>query len=331
MKSLLLFIMFALSLTINSQSVISTIGSNGTFSIKDGTTTYFTLTQTSGEVNILKNLRVENTTGLTAGVIFKGTERFIHNYGSSNSFFGVNAGNFALTGTNNTGLGYNSLFTNTSGSENTATGYNTLYMNTTGSKNTASGNLALFNNNIGTNNAGFGYNSLYYNSSGTDNTAIGYLALFNNSTASQNTSIGSQSLYSNNTGTQNTALGVNAGFSVTTGTNLTIIGFNSSPSTGTATNQVTLGNSSVTVLRCNTSTITTLSDERDKKNITDITLGLDFITKYHPGSLTGIKESGMTIMYQMAAKCLNCLQRDSLRRSWTLSSHPKTQNGCSSC
>lgn len=36
------------------------------------------------------------------------------------------------------------------------------------------------------------------------------------------------------------------------------------------------------MLRCNVQTITSLSDARDKKNIQDLTLGLDFITKLKP-------------------------------------------------
>ena len=47
-------------------------------------------------------------------------------------------------------------------------------------------------------------------------------------------------------------------------------------------NQITLGNSSVTELRCGVSTITSFSDQRDKTNIENITVGLDFIDSLRP-------------------------------------------------
>jgi hypothetical protein len=51
-------------------------------------------------------------------------------------------------------------------------------------------------------------------------------------------------------------------------------------------NQITLGNSSITSLRCQVTTITALSDERDKKDIADIAYGVDFINKLRPVSFT---------------------------------------------
>ena len=54
------------------------------------------------------------------------------------------------------------------------------------------------------------------------------------------------------------------------------------PSSPTAIDQITLGNSFVSSLRCNVQTITSLSDARDKKNIKDLTLGLEFITRLKP-------------------------------------------------
>ncbi len=46
--------------------------------------------------------------------------------------------------------------------------------------------------------------------------------------------------------------------------------------------EITLGNQFVQTLRCNTTTITSLSDARDKKNIKDLSLGLDFLMKVKP-------------------------------------------------
>ena len=66
-------------------------------------------------------------------------------------------------------------------------------------------------------------------------------------------------------------------------------------------NEITLGNTSVTVLRANTTTITSLSDRRDKTDIADITEGLPFLKQLRPVVFTwntrdkakvGIKSAG---------------------------------------
>lgn len=232
----------------NAQNITNTLGAAGLFKIKDATNDYLTLSQTNGQVNILKTLRLENTTGSEVGVILKGLSRFIHNYGSGNTFVGLNSGNFLLTGNSNTALGNASLFSNTSGSNNTAIGVEALYLNETGESNTANGHWAL-----------------YSNTTGYGNTAIGRGAL-----------------YVNTLGNYNTAIGGGAGSTITTGSNLICIGFQSEPTIGSAIGQITLGNSSITTLRCNVTTITSLSDVRDKKNIKDLTLGIDFLMKIKP-------------------------------------------------
>jgi hypothetical protein len=111
---------------------------------------------------------------------------------------------------------------------------------------------------------------------------VGHNSLTTNTTGYYNTAVGHSSLFNNTTGFWNTALGWLAGSDITSGSNLTLIGYNSQPTTGSATNQVTLGNGFVSSLRCNVTTITSLSDVRDKKNISDLSLGLDFITKLKP-------------------------------------------------
>jgi hypothetical protein len=82
-------------------------------------------------------------------------------------------------------------------------------------------------------------------SPGNGNTAVGHEA-GRTSPGSNNTFIGYQT---NGTGTT---------------TNTTSIGYQANC---IADNQVTLGNGSVTTLRCGTSTITAISDRRDKANI----------------------------------------------------------------
>ncbi len=79
----------------------------------------------------------------TTGNIMKGSNRFIHNYGTNNTFIGVAAGNFTTSGSGfNSALGASALTANTTGTNNTALGYNALNGCTTGSNNIAIGSGA---------------------------------------------------------------------------------------------------------------------------------------------------------------------------------------------
>lgn len=79
----------------------------------------------------------------TAGAIMKGSNSFIHNTGTSNTFAGVSAGNFTTTGSGqNSALGKSALTANTTGANNTAVGFNSLSGCTTGSNNIAVGSGA---------------------------------------------------------------------------------------------------------------------------------------------------------------------------------------------
>jgi hypothetical protein len=102
-------------------------------------------------------------------------------------------------------------------------------------------------------------------------------------------------------GSNNTCLGYNTGSNIISGSNNTCIGNNANPSSDSVSNEITLGNNSVTTLRCQASTITSLSDIRDKKNIQPIPTGLEFIERLNPvkftwntrdGSKTDIEEFG---------------------------------------
>jgi hypothetical protein len=110
--------------------------------------------------------------------------------GNSNTFLGLNAGNFTMTGDSNTAIGYNALHSNASGSINTAIGFAALPANTSGGGNTAIGSEALLSNTSGIGNTAIGLTALTDNSAGNDNTAIGYLALEHVSTGSNNIGIG---------------------------------------------------------------------------------------------------------------------------------------------
>ena len=454
-RTLWFVLLLPVSLYSQSGNINNTLGTGGMFTIKDGSNTFFSLSQSNGYLSLNKCLTLPATTSSTVGVIFKGANRFIHDYAASgtsgyNTFVGVNSGNFTMSGTSiqasfntsvgnsslssvttgcyNSALGAYSLWTNTTGYYNSAfgyfslgsntggyvnsafglaslqsntTGYNnsafgnqslsnstgddnsafgnqslqqnttgndnsafgfnslskntasgssafgsqSLYSNTTGSGNSAFGHYSLYNNvstgnnsafgyfslyaNTGNNNSAFGYsslmnntaswnsafgyqslykntsgtsnsafgnNSLYANTTGAYNSAFGYSSLTNNTasnnsafgwyalymnTSSNNSAFGEGSLYSN-TGTNNSAFGYNAGYNITSGTNNTCIGYNAQPSSATVINEITLGNSSIQYLRCQVTTISGLSDARDKKNIKDLPLGLEFLMNVKP-------------------------------------------------
>jgi hypothetical protein len=133
---------------------------------------------------------------------------------------------------------------------------------------TAFGYRSLFSQSSGERNTPVGYQSLYTGTSFTDNSAIGYVAGLS-ITGNSNTALGS---YAANSGTIN----------LTSGSNNTLIGFASAPSASTVNNEITLGNSNISALRCAVTSITSLSDERDKSNIKDLSYGLDFIDSLQP-------------------------------------------------
>lgn len=299
MKTLFIALSFFISASVFGQNITNTLGANGLFTIKDATTNYFTLKQSTGQVNILKTLRLENTTNSTTGVIYSGPNRFMHNFGNENTFLGENSGNFTMTGNYNTGVGKLSLISNTIGSSNTGVGrwslaanttgnYNTgvgdfsLAINTTGNSNTGVGGLSLKSNSTGNYNTGIGIGSLEFNTTGNSNTGIGNASLSSNTTGYANTGVGFGSLSSNTTGGYNTSIGNYAGSTITTGSNNTNVGNGAEPLTSTSSNQITLGNNQVNALRCNVQSFFSLSDMRDKKNIQDLSLGLDFIMKLKP-------------------------------------------------
>lgn len=125
-------------------------------------------------------------------------------------------------------------------------------------------------------NTALGVNALKINTSGNGNTAIGRDSLYNNSSGSNNVAVSVNALFSNTTGSQNTAIGYLAMQSGNY-TNSSCVGFGSQV---TGNNQVQLGNSSTTTYAYGT--VQDRSDNRDKADIRDTTLGLDFIKELRP-------------------------------------------------
>ena len=143
----------------------------------------------------------------------------------------------------NTTIGLSALFSNTIGNENTAVGFNSLRLNSIGYKNSAFGTAALENT-----------------TTGFSNTAIGYAALYNNTEGSFNVGIG-----------QNTLLGVTTQFGcVALGVNADVTG----------NLQVQLGDAATTTYAYGA--VQDRSDIRDKADVRDTELGLEFVNALRP-------------------------------------------------
>jgi len=73
-----------------------------------------------------------------------------------------------------------------------------------------------------------------------------------------------------------------AGQNITTGSYNSCLGYNAQTSSATVDDEVVLGDAHIATLRCNTSTISALSDARDKVEVEPSPLGIDFINKLNP-------------------------------------------------
>jgi hypothetical protein len=197
-----------------------------------------------GPNDVPGNLNMMDSTA-TSGNILKGGVRFIHNFGSNNTFIGQYAGNLTMTGVQNTASGVGALASNTNGNNNTASGYGALDSNTAGFSNTASGVSALASN-----------------TGGVQNTASGTGALGRNTDGGGNTASGLAALQSNTIGSDNTAVGTFADVSVGNLVNATAIGFGAVVN---ASNKIRLGNINVTVIEGNVP-YTFTSDANKKEN-----------------------------------------------------------------
>jgi hypothetical protein len=220
------------------------------------------------------------------------------NSGSHNVLLGGNAGEAISTGAYNIAIGSSSI-SNANSSYSIGIGYRTarfsannaiaigheaLSENTSGAEHVAIGYQALDAIITNNNNTAVGYSALS-GSIADDNTAFGTRAAINLTTGSGNTAIGSNAFSTSTvTGNNNTVLGYSVASTLTSGANNLILGYNAASSTATVSNEITLGNSSIATLRCQVTTITALSDARDKKDVQDIPLGVSFIQRLHPVS-----------------------------------------------
>jgi hypothetical protein len=144
------------------------------------------------------------------------------------------------------------------------------------------GAYALLNGTSASQNVGVGYSALATTSTGASNVGIGWYAVSSNTSGTNNVGVGKEALKDTSGGNNNTALGTEAAKFLQSGSNNTCLGYQAAPSTVSVSNEITLGNSSVTTLRCQATSITSLSDARDKANIVELDAGLDFAMGLKP-------------------------------------------------
>ena len=294
------------SISIVTTGQIIDIRSNSVFAAKSDFTNTFIghksfYSNTTGRYNVAIGYKTfySNTTGINNTVVGHAA-LYSNTTGINNTAIGSGSLYSNTTGVYNTAIGYAALYLNTVGYQNTAIGNESLYSNTTGNRNVAIGDGALYSNTMAYGNTAVGSHSLYltYTDTSVLNTAVGFYALYGNGGGYSNVAVGGNSLYSNGAGyhctavgtsalfncgaAYNTALGSGAGNNIVSGINNTCIGAGSQASMAVVNNEITLGNGSISSLRCNVTTITALSDEKDKTDIEDIDLGLDFIKALRP-------------------------------------------------
>ena len=235
--------------------------------------------------------------------------------GTRNVFMGENAGAGVTTADGNVGIGFDALLTgngngnvaigraaldSATGSDNIGIGV-TAASNTSGSNNICIGSGAAANMTaLSSENVIIGRAAGNGSVSGAKNAVIiGDVACLSN-VPSNSVAIGASAMGSTS-GADNTAVGQGAGTGIGTGTNNTCLGHNADPSTSGVSNEITLGDSSIATLRCNQTSISALSDARDKKDVEDVNVGLDFINDLRPvkfvwdtrdGAKKDIKEVG---------------------------------------
>jgi hypothetical protein len=246
--------------------------------------------------------------------------------GAYPSFFSNNVaigfGALKTTGcVNNVAIGYRSMYYGF-GARNTAVGGSTASNITSGRANVIVGYLAGSTLTSGLGNTHIGYNSGGTNSFGYYAVTVGHSAGANaGGNQYKSTFVGAKSgQYSTGihttsigfcagprfTGACNTALGYKSAtladiMANITGTNNTFIGFCSRPLAAACSNTITLGNSTIATIRAQVTTITALSDYRDKTYIETLPVGLEFLRQVRPvkftwnmrdGSKVGQKEAG---------------------------------------
>ena len=189
--------------------------------------------------------------------------------GYTNIALGYNAmGGGVTTGKCNIALGFASMDALTTGLNNVALGMNSLTESTTGCDNVAIGTLAMeCGITTGYGNVAIGYRPGQRITSGCCNTIVGFAAGQDITTGHCNTIIGRDAGYGVTSGCGNIALGSVAGAS---GFSITTHNF-----------RMVLGNTGITCFQTQVAR-SAFSDCRDKTDVSDLDLGLNYIKALRP-------------------------------------------------
>jgi hypothetical protein len=164
----------------------------GVLNIFGGANINTTATGNTVVVNLNEFISLPNTnTAADEGVLYLGSNTFLHNYGTANTFLGQAAGNQTLTtadATGNVGIGTQVLQSLTIGELNTSTGDQSLKFGTSADQNCAYGNLSLNALTTGSLNSGYGLATLSFLLTGASNLALG-AGSGNNYTSSESSNI----------------------------------------------------------------------------------------------------------------------------------------------
>jgi len=212
-------------------------------------------TQVSGVLAVINGGTGTTTSTGTGDVVLSDNPRFNTNINTGNTPFGFGA--------------YDGL--------NIAVGQNALGSNSSGTDLVAVGTGALGNETTGFGSVALGASSLALATSVSYGVALGAFSQYTGN-ANSNTSVGHASMFFGTGGTS-TAVGYQAAGTGATATysNFTCLGANTEV---TGNNQVQLGDSSTTTYVYGT--VQNRSDLRDKADVRDTVLGLNFITKLRP-------------------------------------------------
>lgn len=199
---------------------------------------------------------------------------------ANNADGNISLGAYALvtnSGSNNLAIGWAALEGQSTGS-NIAMGHMAMNANRTGHLNTAVGIETMMRLRSGKLNVAMGVGSLTNLVSGAGNTALGSYALSQaQGAATDNTAVGRDALIHLLGGSGNTAVGAGALSTLRIFNNCTGVGAAASV---TGSNQVQLGNS--TAVPHAFAPLQIRSDARDKADIRDTVLGLDFVRALRP-------------------------------------------------
>jgi len=228
--------------------------------------------------------------------------------GTSNFVLGVNAGNSIASGGNyNVALGDEAGTAITTGDNNCIVGYkagesiDTGYANcilgyqagdalTTGFNSVAIGKDALSTEDTGRKNVAVGFETLTNQNSDVDNmnVAVGFEAGKGCTTGEKNTFLGAKAGGdSTQTGNLNTCVGWEAGFNLTSGENNLLLGHQAgraaapSGNVTTGSNVICLGDDNISDFFCADTSISS-SDSRDKADITNFNIGLNWVKDLRP-------------------------------------------------